>query len=566
MEVLLMQALITFCRTYPEVIIFLVLGLGYLVGRIKVAGFSLGETASILILALLIGQVHVQINDLLPNIAFTFFIFAIGYKVGPDFFSSLKSTAVQYILLSAFFCIAGLITALLIGRFFHFNAGLTAGMFGGALTQSAVIGTATDAIKQLPVLASQKSLFTSDVTVAYALTYIFGMAGLIIFYRILVFIFKNNLSKSIDDLHQTLGIHQQAQGPSLFSWSKEIELRAYQASQKTLLGKTVKQLQEMMGKPVRVEQIKRKGKLIQGALLDLQIESNDLLAIAGTDASLIDLEETIGPEVYDNDVLNITGEVLKVCVLRKLIGKTIADVQKEYGYACFIKRLMRQGHQLPLLPNTRINRCDIIEVVGSKPDVESFVKEVGYPERPTSMTDIVTVAVGCLLGTLLGLIVVQVYALPITLGVGGGALVVGLILGWLRSLHPTFGQIPAGALWIFTNLGLNFFVVCVGLNAAPAAFVALKTAGLNLFFAGVLLTLIPTVISLLFGKYILRLNSVLLLGGLTGAGTCTPALSALQESLGSPTPILGYTIPYAFSNVLLTIFGSVVINVMHLWG
>ena len=560
-----MQTIITFCRAYPEVVIFLVLGLGYLIGRIKIAGFSLGATASILILALIVGQIHIQINDVLPNIAFAFFIFAIGYKVGPAFFSSLKSTAVQYILLSCFFCVIGLINALLLSHLFHLNSGLTAGMFGGALTQSSVIGTATDAIKQLPIIASQKNVLMSDVTVAYALTYIFGMAGLIIFYRVYATLFKGGLLKSIDKLHQTLGMPQQAQNPSLFAWSKQIELRAYKVSQKALKGKTVEQLQKIMGKTVRVEQIKRKGRLLQGNLLNLSIQEDDLLAIAGTNDSLVNLEETIGSEVYDKDVLNVTGEVLKICILRKLIGQTIASVQKKYGNACFFRRLMRQGHELPLLPNTRINKCDILEVVGSKQDVENFVKEVGYPERPTSMTDIVTVAIGCLIGTLLGLVVIKIYALPITLGIGGGVLVSGLVFGWLRSLHPTFGQIPAGALWIFTDVGLNFFIVCVGLNAAPAALNALKTTGIDLFLAGILLTLIPTIITILFGKYILRLNTVLLLGGVTGAGTCTPALNALQESLSSSTPILGYTVPYAFSNVLLTIFGSVIINVMHIF-
>ena len=561
-----MQAVITFCRAYPEVVIFFVLGLGYLVGRIKIAGFSLGATASILILSLIIGQIHIEINSLLPNIAFAFFIFAIGYRVGPSFFSSLKSTAIQYILLSCFFCLISLMTVFILAYFFHLNPGFTAGLFGGALTQSSVIGTATDAIKQLPIMALQKNTLISDLTVAYALTYIFGMGGLIIFYRVYVACFKKSLLKSIRSLHQRLGISQQAQNPSLFTWSKEIELRAYKVSQKKLAGKTVKQLQQIIGKNSRVAKIKRKDQLFEGNVLNFNIQVDDLLAIAGTNNSFADLEKIIGPEVLDNDVLNVTGEILKVCVLRQLIGKTIGSIQKKYGNALFIKRLIREGHVLSLLPNTHINKCDVIEVLGSKQNVENFVKEVGYPERPTSMTDIVTVAIGCFLGTLLGLVVFKIYDVPITLGIGGGILVSGLVFGWLRSLHPTFGQIPAGALWLFTNVGLNFFIACLALNAAPAAFIALKSTGLNLFVAGVLLTLIPTILTIAFGKYILRFNTILLLGAVTGAGSCTPALNALQESIGSSTPILGYTIPYAFSNVLLTVFGSIIINVMHIFN
>ena len=152
--------------------------------------------------------------------------------------------------------------------------------------------------------------------------------------------------------------------------------------------------------------------------------------------------------------------------------------------------------------------------------------------------------------------------IPLTLGVGGGVLLSGLVFGWLRSVHPTFGQIPSGAQWVFTDLGLNLFIACVGLTAGPRAIHALQTTGASLFLAGVILTLTPHIIGLIFGRLVLKMNLVLLFGALTGAGTNTATLNALKEEADSPAPVLGYTVPFAFGNVLLTIWGTVLVNVM----
>jgi len=203
-----------------------------------------------------------------------------------------------------------------------------------------------------------------------------------------------------------------------------------------------------------------------------------------------------------------------------------------------------------------------LRVAGAKDDMEKFVKYLGYPERPTVMTDLIMVGIGCVLGTLLGLLMVKVAGIPITLGVGGGVLVSGLIFGWLRSLHPTFGQIPNGAQWIFTDLGLNLFIACIGLIAGPEAIHALHRTGGSLFISGVILTLATHITGIAFGRLVLRLNPVLLFGAMIGAGTITAALNPLKEESNSAVPAIGYTVCYAFGNVILTIWGSVIVNVM----
>jgi putative transport protein len=187
---------------------------------------------------------------------------------------------------------------------------------------------------------------------------------------------------------------------------------------------------------------------------------------------------------------------------------------------------------------------------------------LGYPERPTAVTDLVMVGVGCVLGTLAGMIVIPIGGIPLTLGTGGGVLVAGLVFGWLRSLHPTFGQIPDGGQWILNDLGLSLFVACVGLASGKAAIQALETTGMSIFIAGIVLALVPIVAGALFGKYVLRMNPVLLLGALTGARVIPQAMTALEEDAESTTPALAFAAPFAFANVFLTIMGSIIINVM----
>jgi len=279
----------------------------------------------------------------------------------------------------------------------------------------------------------------------------------------------------------------------------------------------------------------------------------------------LDADRLIGPEVDDKGVVDILGEILNVCVLKKgVIGKTLGEISKEYGQRCFLRKITRQGHEIPLTKSTVVHNCDVLQVAGTKDDIEEFVQHIGHPERPTSATDLIMVSIGCVLGTLIGLIAVPIAGIPITLGVGGGILVSGLVFGWLRTVHPTFGQIPSGAQWIFTDMGLNLFIACVGLTAGPKALQALQATGGQIFIAGVILTLTPMIAGLIFGRLFLRkLNPVLLLGALTGAGTVTPALNALKEEADSSVPALGYAVPYAFGNVILTIWGTVIVHVIH---
>ncbi len=549
-------------QNYPQLAVFLAIAVGYFVGKIKFFGFNLGSTTGVLVAALVIGQMNINVSPLLKTVAFALFIFTIGYKVGPQFFSGLRKDGIKYLGISLFVGIVGLAIAIILGKFFGFDKGITAGLLGGSLTQSAVIGTAEGAIKHLAISAAEKTTLESNVAIAYAITYIFGTAGLVVFYKLIPRLMKINLRDEARKIEKEMSGSTDEGGPELFNWYKQLNLRAYKVTNANIAGKKISEFEATFSGPVAVDKIKR-GEEVIVPKPDTVIQSGDILAIIGDRGQFLNADEVIGPEVDDRKVVDIIGEILNICVLNKeAIGKTLGDVSKRHGYGCFLRSITRQGHELPLTRNTIIHRCDILRVAGAKDDIEKFVKYLGYPERPTVMTDLIMVGIGCVLGTLLGFLMVEVAGIPITLGVGGGVLTSGLIFGWLRSLHPTFGQIPSGAQWIFTDLGLNLFVACVGLIAGPKAIHALQQTGGSLFISGVILTLSTHIIGIAFGRLVLKLNPVLLFGAMTGAGTVTPALNALKEESNSTVPAIGYAACFAFGNVILTIWGSVIVNVM----
>ena len=556
--------IVQLCRNNPQILIFLALAIGYAVGKRKFRGFSLGPTTCTLLAALALGQINVQVPALLKTVSFALFLFGIGYKVGPHFFGALKRDGLHYIYISLVVAFAGLGIAILLGKLLHFDQGITAGLFAGSMTQSAAVGTAEGAIGLLPISDAQKLALNANVAVGYAITYIFGTAGTIVFLKMVPRFWRIKLNREAKKLEAEMsGGAVSAEKPELFSWSTQLELRAYEVSSPGVIGKTVNELEALFPGRVAVNRVKR-GSTVMDVGPDTVIQSGDKVVISGGCNQFLRAPEIIGPEVDITTVTEMVGEVMEICVLnRGVVGKTLGELsESKLAHGVFLRGITRQGHEIPITRDTVVHKCDVLKVIGARENIERAIKSLGYPERPTAITDLAMVAIGIVLGTLVGLSVVNVGNLPITLGIGGGVLVSGLVFGWLRSVHPTFGQIASGAQWLLTDLGLNLFIACVGLSAAVQAIQAFQTTGLTVFLAGIVLSLLPIIIGLFFGRRVLKMNPVLLLGSVTGARVCTAALNSLVEEAESTTPTLGYAIPYAFGNVLLAIWGSVIVSIM----
>jgi len=563
-----MDWIITTLKDYPELAIFLTLSLGYFLGKFKIGSFSLGTVTSVLLVGVLIGQLDIVISPNVKSVFFLMFLFAVGYSVGPQFFGGLKKDGLPQMLYAAVVCVLCLICPYLVGKIMGYDMGLTAGMLAGSQTISAVIGVASDTINQLNIPADQKAALINKIPVAYAVTYIFGTAGSAwLLASIGPKLLGGNLVEKAKELEIQLGGDAIGDDPSIASAYDRVIYNAYEiAAHSYACNKTVLDVEnelESKGRRLFIQRIRR-GKEIIDATPEFVIQENDVVALGGRREYMMNYVAVNEKEVLDIELLNFPVEVLSVLIVKKeVIGKTLADLRHlKYMHGVVIRSLKRSGIQMPILPNTVMQKGDMIELVGIKRDVDQVAAHIGYPDRPTNSTDMVFVGLGIVLGGLLGALTVKISGVPISLSTSGGALISGLFFGWLRGQHPTFGRIPEPALWIMNNVGLNIFIAVVGITAGPSFIVGFQEAGWGLFIAGAAATSIPLILGLLIGRYIFKFHPIINLGCAAGARTTTAALGALQDAVKSKTPALGYTVTYAVGNTLLIIWGVVIILIM----
>ncbi len=579
-----MQWLVGNLRDHPEIALFLVLAIGAWVGSWKFKGFSLGVVTSTLLAGVLVGQLNIVMSSNVKSVFFLMFLFAVGYGVGPQFFRGLRSGGLQQVIFAVIVCVACLLSAYGVAKVLHYDVGLAAGLLSGACTISAVLGVATDSVNQLAISPEQKKALIDAMPVAYAVTYIFGTAGSAWFLATLgPKILRVNLPQAAKELEAEMGAGEME--PGVISAYQAVVARAYRVTNPKLIGRTVSEIEataaqdravrgigKVAGAPeetpgrVFIEQI-RQGGMISPCDGNTAIQEGAVIAIVGHRDAVLAHDNQIGPEVNDRELLDFPGETLDVVLTNKELGsKTLRQIMEsplgQKGRGVFLRKLMRGGIEMPYGPNTELDRGDVLTLVGAKREVEAAAKVIGYADRATENTDMVFLGIGIVLGALVGAITIHVGGVPLSLSTSGGALIAGLVCGWLRSVNRTFGRIPGPALWVFNNVGLNTFIAVVGLTSGPGFVKGLQQNGLSLFFAGVVVTTVPFIVGLLVGKYVFKMNAALLLGACAGARTTTAALGAIQEAAGSKTPALGYTVTYAVGNTLLIIWGVVIVLMM----
>ncbi len=554
-------------RTYPEIAIFLTLGLGFWFGKLKFGSFSLGVVSSTLVAGVLIGQLDIAISSNVKSTFFLMFLFAVGYGVGPQFFAGLKGDGLQQALFSVVQCVVVLVMAVIVGKFLGYDAGGTAGLLSGASTISAVLGVAGNSIEQLAITADQKKAMLDAMPVAYAVTYIFGTAGSAwILATLGPKLLRVDLAEECRKYEAEMGGALAASRDRLTAYTHFV-LRAYRVADARWIGKTVRDLEQSFGENrVFIERMRQYGQVIEPTP-DTVLRKDDVITIAGRREVVVEGGERIGPEVDDREVMDLEIQILDVVVTnRKFIGRTLGDIVaadlSQHGRGVFLRRIVRTGVEMPVTVNFRLNRGDTLTLVGAKNDVERVAPHIGYVDRATEETDMVVMGIGIVLGALVGALTVDVGGVPLTLSTSGGALIAGLVCGWLRSVNRTFGRIPAPALWVFNNIGLNAFIAVVGITAGPGFVVGLKAQGLSLFFAGIVVTTVPLLVGVLVARHLFRMPAPIALGAAAGARTTTAALGAIEAEARSKVPALGYTVTYAVGQILLTVWGVIVVILM----
>ena len=572
----------TTLRQYPETAIFLVLALGYYFGKFTFKGIGLGSVTATLLAGVLVGQLGITISTPLKAFVFLMFLFAVGYGVGPQFVRGVAKDGLPQAIFSAVQCVFSLLVPFAIAKVVGYDLGYAAGFYSGSQTISAAMGLSTDAINRVGMAPEQAKAMLDSMPIAYAVTYMFGTVGSAIVIAVLgPWLLRIDLPKACKEYEEKQGGVKEFGGAGS-AWHRW-EARAYEVQAGGLAeGKRAMEAEALIPDArVFVLRIRRADGTIEEATADSVLQPRDVVAVVGAREVIVKVlgggtrvavtagggvEEAATPapkEVNDPELLGMSIEGVDVYVTSKAVdGKTLAELaQAPAARGVFLRKITRGAvaTSIPIMPNTKIYRGDILTLVGRTQDIAAATKLLGVADRPTDVADVAFIGAGISVGALIGALVWKIGGVPLTLSTAGGALIAGLVAGWYRSVKPTFGRIPGPTVWFMNSVGLNIFIAVVGISAGPGFVNGLKTQGIGLFLWGALGTTLPLVLGMFVAKYIFRFHDALTLGIVSGARTTTASLGLVCDLGKSQVPALGYTVTYAVGNTLLTIWGMVLI-------
>ena len=555
-----------FLVRYPELALFLVIAAGHWIGRLKIGAFSLGPVTGALFAGLLVGQfAHVPVSAMTKSFLFLLFLFGIGYSVGPQFMEAMKRDGLKPVLVALVVCFTGLAAAIFIAKALRLDPGFSAGLMSGSLTQSSAMGTATDAINALVLSQADRARFVAHIAVANAVCYIFGYAGVIVFLSMIApALLKIDLRTEALKLEQSLGMTRAK--PGLVSAWRKFEVRAYRLPDGSpLAGESVASAEALAPEDrLFIHRIRRGSRIIE-AEPGTVIEMGDVLALSGPRQVVVERIGPLAEELEDRELLDVPVRAADVFLLNpKLAGTTLEEASRQgWTRGFYLRSISRGGQDIPVGAGLVVHRGDLLHIVGPEGVVQRAAAQIGTIVDPGTQIDFVVLGLAIFFGGLAGvLLAFPVGNVKIVLGTSVGTLLAGLAVGALRTRHPLFGRVPDGAVSLMTSLGLAAFVGLTGINAGPVFIAAVKEAGIGLLLGGMVVTMLPQVVGLIFGHFVLRMNPILLLGALAGGHTVTAAMAALQERSGSAVPVLGYTPAYPVANIVKTMWGAVMVLVV----
>jgi len=554
-------------KSQPEIALFVSLALGYLIGSIRFGPIALGGVCGTLIVALVLGQTGARIAPDLKNIAFALFIFALGFTGGPQFFANV-GRGWRYGILSVIEIVSVMTLVMIAVVVMKLDAGTAAGLLAGAATESAVIGTASEAITKLGLGDAQVRALQAHIVTAYSVSYLFGLITIVLFTsQVAPLILRVNLREEAARLFRTLG------GEGVLDEGQRLALpplvgRAFRVG--PAAGTAVAAFEARFGNNITIERVLREGRQID-ADAQFVLQPGDTVFIAGRRESMVEASAGLGEEVSGEGFAKLLAQRVDVMVTRRDVnGITLAQMREraspEAGRGIYVGAITRLDTTVPALPGTVVHRGDVLTLLGAPSDVARGAKQLGYVIQQTQKTDFVYLGLGVLFGMVIGRFSVNVGGVSLVLGTGGGCLLSGLLFGWARSHFPVVGSLPSAAAQVLKDFGLATFIAAVGLSAGPDAIKLVREYGLALPAAGILMVLIPGLLSLWIGRMFLKLEAPMLLGAIAGQQCSTPAISALVGVAGNSTPVIGYTITYALSNILLPLMGPVVVGLAAKFG
>jgi putative transport protein len=548
--------LLTLLHQQPVLTLFLILGMGYLIGGISVGSFSLGPVAGVLFAGLFLGHFEFRMSPGSQSVGFALFIFSVGYQAGPRFFDVLRTDGLKYFLLALVVASSGFGVAVVASKILEMSPGTSAGILAGGLTSSPTLAAAQEALRSGQV--SPPSGISADdmignVATGYAITYIFGLAGLIAIIKLLPKALGIDLEKAAKQL-------ESEDASSVPGGDTNIAARIYRVTNEAATKMSRAELAEKYWDKTSVVRLRRDGELIEDIDATASLQLDDELLILAPVTYFTNTLANIGEEITPEQNTNQFTDTAQIVVIKRdAIGKSLGELDLSRRYGVLLTKITRMRLPVPCNQETALRKGDILTVIGPQDNVNLLGENIGHVEREIAETDMVTFAFGIAIGVVIGMLAINIGQLSIGLGSAGGLLASGLTIGYLRSIYPTFGRMPEAARWILMEFGLLLFMAGVGLRAGGDILETLANAGPTLILAGIAVTCIPIFIGYFFGRVVLGIHPVLLFGGITGSMTSGASLSVVTKAANSPMPSLGYTGAYAFANVLLTVAGSIIL-------
>ncbi len=554
-------------RHNPVIPIFLTIGLGFWLGRLKYKSFTLGSVASTLLVGVIIGQTGVQIPDVVKTVFFMLFLFSIGYSVGPQFFRAFKGQGFKQLAFAIVGAIVCAGTVVIAAKLMGYDMGIAIGIFAGSQTSSATLGFASETIRGLSMPADTKQHILDIIPTCYAVTYVFGTIGSAWFLSNVGPMLLGGMKKvkaETKAIEKELDSGAETLAPGMVIVDNPVTYRVFAADCDwfTKGPRTVAEIEkhfEDKNERIFVERLRIKGKIVDPTPSQ-KVNCGDLLVLSARSEVMVEEAEFLGKEIADHELLNFGAENLPVTVAKSAVdGMTFGKLrQQPFMKGVLVSKITRNNMSLPGKNNLILERGDVLTLCGSPRNVSIAAKEIGYEDRQTVSTDMVLLGLGIALGCFIGALSFHLGGVPVSLSTSGGALLSGLFFGWMRNRRPTFGHIPDSVVWIFDNLGLNMFVAVVGLSSGTTFISGLKEVGLPLFFVGIAATVIALTINIFIANKIFKFSAPETLGCVAGARCGVASIGAIQDALESTVPVIGYTVTYAAANLIL-VFSSLLV-------
>jgi len=555
-------------RDHPELALFLAMAAGYFIGQLRLGSFKLGAVVGCLLAGVAVGQLGITVAGVLGRTFFLLFLFSVGYKTGPQFFRGLGRNSIPQLILTLIFTVSGLLMTYAVALVLGFNAGTATGLLAGGLHSTEALGTGSDAIGRLDVGEEVRRALTADATAAYALTYMVAIfTAIVMLVRVGPWIMRVNLREECQKLEKELGMKEKE--PGVVSAYKQFVMRAYIISE-DMDGKTVAELENIFApERVFIERVRNEQQIIS-AHPDLRLHAGNIVVLSGRSKILGGSANPLHRyELEDPVLLDIPATAVDHVLQRKdLVNRTLAEIVDTLGgevatRGVYVSKVMRGTEELPMGSKVVLEPGDRMTLIGPKRHIDRLAATLGPVERTSYATNLISLCLAIGIGGLIGLPALKLTSLHVALGIPVGVLLASFVVGWIQSIRPGFARVPEPVLSLLDSLGLCAFIASIGINAGPSFIYGVRTSGLALLLAGVVVGVVPYLLTILVGYYIFRIHPGLLLGICAGSGTSSPGLAAVQEKAESRVPVLSYGLSYAISALIFALWGSIIVVLVH---